>query len=100
MTESTRDHDPELVKALREAADRRTPIADLVRIIQNKFGEGNWNMFTIIMYFSKAFGAPLGKLRDLEGAHCVGHTMYSDIEIDDLLQPAIQEGLKAQKEQG
>lgn len=93
MTEVPSWVKPELVDQLRDAARRRAPVADLIRLIQAHVKHAN--SITVMKYFMRAFDLEFTDVRSVEGSSLFGNSLYNEDELEEEFQPMIQKAIKA-----
>lgn len=80
----------ELVTKLRLRARSGAPVKALVDEVRSFLGTTDGLALVVARYFCKAFFLGLEDVRDIEGSACLGHSLYSEEEIDQLMKPRIE----------
>jgi len=81
--------DSKLIARLRNMAREGTTIARLVAEVRQYLGNEDGLALVVDRYFCEAFRLRLGEVRPVEGSECLGRTVYTSEEIDQLMLPRI-----------
>jgi hypothetical protein len=90
--------DEALLQRLRELARRGYSASQLVKELHAECSEGRMPTLSVLLYFTRAFGLKLMDARMLEAAPCMGGAAFTDLEVNQLLDPLIASGGRASGE--
>jgi hypothetical protein len=79
----------DLLDTLRDDAYNGKDICSLVQVIRDNTEPDDFNSFLVVNCFMQAFDLSFGQVKELSGANCLGGGVYTNSEIDVIIQPHI-----------
>lgn len=83
-----------LLEVLREAAHNGRRVNEFVEIIKDRVEPEDFSSFAVVSCFMEAFGLDFSQVRELSGATCLGGGAYTDEEINEIIWPQIEQGMR------
>lgn len=80
----------ELIQRLRRMAAQGSTVRQFIDEIRNHNGTDDGLSLAVDAYLWKAFLLPLRQIRDVEGCTRLGGKLYTDEEVNQLLQPTFR----------